>query len=1005
MKRKVLLTLLLCAGMFTQVFAQAITGTVTDGNDGLPLVGVNVMETGTTNGTISDIDGNFSLTPQGENPTIRFSFIGYEVQDVVVGDQTTLNIVLNSDMAALDEVVVVGYGTQKKSHLTGSVAKLKNDRLADIPVSRADDAISGKMAGVLVTNVNAGPGEDPIINVRGASSLSSNSSPLLVIDGVQVDGSLFGSIDMNDVESIEVLKDAASAAIYGSQAADGVIMITTKKGKAGTTNFNFNAYRGVKSSVFTHWNRPTPDEWLGGNFMQKEYIDALDTEGTNWFEEMTPGGDIQSYALSASGGTDKVTYNISGSFLEDEGILLTDNFKKYNARANVNIKPNERFEIGLSIAPSATEKREFAPDYSRAIRAQAWLPVYHTEESLQFVDPEDAPNLVPGDYAWESHYEKYPSAESDERIRTSGDANPMQYVVERNYTTEVLSLITSGYLSVNLFEGLNIKTQLSSTFISAEDNDRVGVLGDKSASKASTSMAYDRDNTWLSETYLTYNKSFGLHDVNALLGVSAQKVNEKSGEVGADGYENDYIETISSANNPTEYSTYEQTITRNAVFGRISYAYDSKYLLSATLRRDGSSTFGKDEPYAYFPSASIGWRVNRESFLSDFEDLSELKLRVSYGSSGKDATTNPYSALDLYDPTGVVFNGSSVSTSYIPSQIGNPILKWQESSELNFGLDLGFMSNRVLLGMDFYKKSTIDMLLEKEVSAVTGFESALVNQGEIENTGIDIELTSTNIAKPNFTWKTNVVLSTYDTEIIDLAGAEQLVFKTDEKRSPEHIAQIGGEPSAFWGIEMDKEIPGTDYEYYEYPIGNTNRMVFGVDQDGDGEITEEDKVVLGSPNPSLTWSLNNSFNFKAFDLSFSFIGKHGASVINADPDYYTFGWFGNPTVDADNPLYTLRNTSSYMVQDVSYIAFRDLNLGYTLPKDLTSQVGVESLRIYFAASNIAYWMLKDEYTGYNPDGNTGNPTYGTAENPLMQGYQNGARPIAKTFSVGVNLNF
>lgn len=1001
------LSLLVSVATFAQD-ANTITGKITALEDGSALPGVNVFIKGTVNGTITDIDGNYSIDCAAGDVLI-FSFVGYTPEEVTIESQKVLDLALSPDIASLSEVVVIGYGTQKKSHLTGSIAKVKNEQLDQVPVSRADEALVGKMAGVQVINGDAGAGAAPTIKIRGAASLTTTSNPLLVVDGVQIDGAYLGSINMNDVESIEVLKDAASAAIYGSQAADGVIMITTKTGKAGKTAFTFNSYYGVKSPVFTHTNRPTADEWLGGDYMQKAYIDSLGTS-TDWFNEMIPGGTIQSYSLSASGGTDKVTYSFSGGYLNDEGILLTDGYKKFNARANVTVKPNKYWELGISIAPSTTTQREFATDMNKALRQMPWLPIYHTEQSLQYAY--NAPDgTVVGDYAREDHYKNWPDGTAEDgsnlQLRMTGDANAMQYVKERNYTTQKLDLLSSAYLKVNLYKGLSLKTQLSTVFTDGEEKNRIGVLGDKKYSNAETEMIYSRDFDWLSETFLTYDKTINEHEINAILGVSAQKQNRNEGTFRFANYPSDYITTISNSNTKSNAETSEMAITRNAIFGRLNYALSGKYLASASIRRDGSSTFGSSARYGVFPAFSAGWRIAEEGFMQNVSAVSEFKLRASWGKNGKDSGfNNPYGHLDLYAPISNVYGGSTTEPGYVTSQVGNPKLKWQESSETTIGFDFGLMSNKIFLSAEYYKKNTVDMLIAREVSAISGQNNVDVNQGAIENDGIDIELRTHNISTQDFSWTTSLILSTYNTKMTDLAGSDSLIFTVEGKRGAQHIAIVGGEPSAFYGVQEAGPLASQYHQYSTYPIGSNALESYGVDQNGDGKITDADKVVLGDPNVNFTWSFGNTFKLYNFDLAFTFIGSHGASVINVDMDYYDIGWLGKTRTDVEVPnsdLLTLRTQTSYSVQDVSYIALRDLNFGYTLPNEKTQKVGIDKLRLYVSATNLGFWMLKDEYTGYNPDGQT--DTNENIANPLTQGYQNGARPIAKAITFGVNVNF
>ena len=452
----------------------------------------------------------------------------------------------------MDEFVVVGYGVQKKSHITGSVAKVKNVKLDQEPVSRIDEALVGKMAGVNITNANGAVGQAPTIRIRGNSSVTTASDPLIVVDGVPVSSDFLTTIDMNDVESFEVLKDAASAAIYGSRAAAGVIMITTKQGKAGKTKFSFNAYSGIKSAVSTESPVPTVSEWAswvrqqnGGPTSEVTRIEAIGTE-QNWAETMFDGGNIQSYNLRASGGNDKINFMASGGYMKDEGVLLTDDFEKYNLRLNLNAKVNDVVSVGFSAAPSYSNTRRFPIGVHDAIRQSPWLPIYHDAHTLQYVvNPDFDPSV--GDYAMERHFTTTDSEDPNYYFPTTSNANAYAKVVERNYQDRLFNLLTSGYLKLNLMEGLEFKSSIAVEYQHLNTEDWDGVLADRrGASRAGSSLATRSRTHWVNENYFTYNKTSAKHDVNLVAGFSAEKTNVFSSNLDGSGYSFDYIRLLKS---------------------------------------------------------------------------------------------------------------------------------------------------------------------------------------------------------------------------------------------------------------------------------------------------------------------------------------------------------------------------------------------------------------------------------------------------------------------------
>ena len=513
-----------------------ITGKVTD-QTGSPLTGVSVVVKGTTTGMITDNGGNFSIIlPEGAR-TLSFSFVGMTPKDVEIGNQTVFNVALEESAIGLDEVVVIVYGTIKKSHLTGAISKVTNVGLEQIPTSRAEEALIGKVSGVNIQMVDASAGSAPTIRVRGIGSITADASPLIVMDGVVVSSDFLGSIDMNDVESVEVLKDAASAAIYGSRGGNGVIMITSKKGTEGKTIFTLNAYRGMKYTFPKRRYKPfsTVSQWkefvLANNngvlTDRMKYIELLGTE-TSWPDVFFDGGVIENYSLSARGGNDKTKFSVSTGYLRDDGVLLTDNFKKMNLRINLSTKPNKIIEFGGMINPSYSKQRKFADDVHAVLRVAPWLPVYHDENSIQYIRKVAYPNVKVGDYAMERHYDGYilPGNTTGTTISTSSSVNPVARVVEKEEYEYNLNLFTNLFMTINVFNGLSFTSSVSASYQNKQESNWAGEKSD-TGGPSSISSEYNTGTTihLTNENIFSYNKIFGKHDINAIAGISFEKWN------------------------------------------------------------------------------------------------------------------------------------------------------------------------------------------------------------------------------------------------------------------------------------------------------------------------------------------------------------------------------------------------------------------------------------------------------------------------------------------------
>ena len=984
---------------------------------GMPLIGVNVLKSGTLSGTTTDLEGKFTLEA-GPGDILAFSYVGYLSQNIAIVGQTELEVIMVTDAQQLEQVVVIGYGTQKKSHVTGSVSKVSNEKLDQIPISRVDDALVGQVAGINIQMTNPAAGEAPVIRVRGQGSISFDSNPLVVVDGIAVgnDADFLSSLDMNDVESIEILKDAASAAIYGSRGANGIIMITTKAGKEGPTQFSYDSYVGFKS-VPESGVLSSIDEWAtfvknnnGGELTDlMTYIQLLGTE-TNWEKEIMDGGMIHNHSLSARGGTKNTNFRASLSYLNDEGVLLTDNYNKLNFSLNLNTNVNKRFSFGITLNPSHTNQRRFPIGVHDAIRQNPWLPLYLDEDNIQFVNRyrENGrwANAVVGDYAMERMFDDFdlaagiPSTGSGLDISATSNQNAYAKVVERDRRKFETKVLANAFVKYKIAKGLNFKQSVGGDFRDRRYVNWAGILASRNgAADTESTLSSTIQFHKVSESTLNLDREFGAHEINAVAGFAYEDWTRDYSQLLAAGYDSDYIRTIPAANlvGGTTSKAKEILI---SYLSRVNYAFKSKYLLSLSARWDGSSKFGPDNKFGFFPAFSAGWRLSEESFLKENDFIEEWKLRFSYGVSGSNSGIGEYDHIGLIEPVGTALGGNA--TGFNAINISNSELRWEKLIEINPGMDLSILEGRFGLSFDYYIRTSEDLLLNLPIPSVTGFETALVNKGVVENKGFELELRSRNIVTRDFSWSSSVLLTHNKNTLLDFAGASGLISIVDDKRPAEWIAMEGHPVSSFYGYVVDKEIGLEFIKNPFYPIGGQSQDIYVKDLNGDGVIDTDDRTILGDPYPDLIWSFNNNFRFGSFDANLMFQGSHGAQVRNISSQYINNEFSSSQDYVSDFPdknLVTERIYTTDDIQSADYIALRNLNIGYTLPKDLTDRAGIAKLRIYLSAQNLVYRMAKD-YVGYNPEGIDQG-----LESPLTYGYQRGPAPLYRTISGGINLAF
>jgi len=1014
-----------------------VTGTVVD-DTGLPLIGVSVSVEGTSNGTLTDIDGNYKISVPDTRTSLKYSMIGFVPKNIKVGNQTVINVILQEDLQMLDEIVVVGYGVQKKSHLTGSITKVKTEGLEDIPVSRLDQALQGRVAGVQIQNITSEVGQAPQIRVRGMGSISADSGPLVIIDGFPVDEGL-GIVSMNDVESIEVLKDAASAAIYGSRAANGVILVTTKSGTPDKPKYSLKTSWGTKSAYEKHpvmsakeyYDMRVNEEKLKGTatFPANEFPFGIIQNHTDWQDEALRTANIYNVQLGISGGSKNLTYYVSASYMNDQGIMLDNEFQKMNLRSKIEAKLSKKVKFGVNLAPTYTKRTRPSTNFIDFYRTPSWMPVRHTAETAALTGYEE------GSYANGAHFNNItwtgidPLTGEERSVKaspfTTANHNPRMILDNEKIYQRDYRLQGSVYLNVNIIDGLDFRTSNGIDLV-YRDSDRYRNKDAKKDNETNRGLYQNRlFIDLLSENTLTYNTKINeKHDISGLLGFSAQRTTVKTAGILGVDFPTDYLHTLNQAGSillyedGTRYTgTWKKPSSMASVFSRFTYSYDERYLLSLSIRTDGSSKFGKDNRWGWFPSASLGWRLSEEKFMKNVSWVDQFKLRASYGVTGTDNIPD-FANMDLLQSANYILgtgNGNvSSGIANNSSSLGNPTLKWEQTNEFNVGLDLSVLNNRVGLIFDYYYSKTKSLLFEIPINSIAGYTSNWTNLGKIRNKGIEVELTTYNIQNKDFKWNTAFNLSANKNKVLDLGGQKEIINKGE--RNEMYVTRVGLPAVQFWGYKTvgiwnsQAEIDNNPSNISDQPGGlrvqNTNN---------DTSINEDDMVVIGDPFPEFTWGITNNLKYRDFDLSFLIQGVEGVDVWNGDEYYnetrkWNRNYVQNRWINEENPgdgkTPYFNNGINHMmtdvaIQDGSYIALRDITLGYTAPRKFAQKIGLSNLRIYTSVQNLGYWW-RSGYKGINPESRI---TSGTYAAPLLSGYQRGGFPIQRTFSFGIDINF
>lgn len=1029
---------------------ERISGVVKD-SEGEPLPGVTVIIEGTTSGTVTDIDGVYSIDAN-EGQVLVFSFIGFERLRKTIGVSSVIDVQMVTEENKLDEFVVIGYGTLQKKDITGAVSTIGSEQIKDQPVVSIDQAIAGQMAGVQVTQATGAPGGGASVRIRGAGSLSAGNEPLYVVDGFPVTNDFdqrnnpLNTINPNDIDNIQVLKDASATAIYGSRGSNGVILITTKSGKSGVSKIDFSINTGVQqvektlevlnaSEFASYINESRNNAWVNSGpgrlasdpnsarlnnvmYLLPEVFNNPESlgEGTNWQDAIFRTAQMSNYQLNFSGGNDKTKYFVSGGYLTQDGVIINSDLKRYSFRVNVESQMNKRVKVGVNVTPSYTFSNQ-------SLAEGNWQGGGIIQSAITA-----GPHLTP--YDADGNYTKI----TGQGIGTSEVDNPVKIANEYFHQQGNLRLLGTAFAEFNVIENLNFKTLVGTDIRSfREDIFSSSIINPNSVNDTKPAVGSNttsESKNWLSEFTLSYSKTIKKHNFDAVLGYTIQKEQQDFNRINGTNFPNDNIKTVNAAGLITSATATKEEWALLSYLARVNYNFDDRYLLTATFRQDGSSRFGENNRWGFFPSVSLGWRLSEEDFLKGVDWLSELRLRTSYGLTGNNFITN-YGSIGLTgienyplgESGGVLNNGIRLSN------IPNSQLGWERNKQTDIGLELGVLQNRIYLSTDYYNKTTSDLLLNVPVPTLTGYTNALQNIGEIQNRGFEFTVTSRNTVSA-LKWTTDFNFSTNNIEVLALGpdGSPIISRQATSASSPTHITEIGSAPGSFFGYNVVGVYQNQEEIDSSPVIKNGNGTVQSKpgqlrfeDVNGDGVITVDDRTVLGSPFPDFTYGMTNSFSYRNFDFAFTLQGVQGNEVINLARRYYgnyagsynvlkstSNGWRSeadsgdgkSPMIDRNFNGYAgstvVNNITSLFVEDGSFLRIRNITLGYNLPASALSRAKISNARISFTVQN-AYTFTK--YEGYNPE------VSAQGGSPLVPGVDAGGYPLARTFMLGLNLGF
>jgi TonB-linked SusC/RagA family outer membrane protein len=1064
-RRSLFLFFLFLASIFV-VNAQntVVTGKVTD-ESGRALPGVTVLVKGTTVQAITDESGLFKINVAAGKETLRFTYVGYSEQEVRINRRTSISVIMEAGKKALEEVVVIGYGTQKQRNITGAVTTFDTKTIEEKPIARIDQAMIGQMAGVQVKQQTGLPGQGFSIVVRGVGSISGATEPLYVVDGFPLDvvgqnssggfsNNPLNNLNANDIESIQVLKDAAASAIYGSRAANGVVLITTKRGRVGKTVINVNAYAGT-SRVAKKMDVLNPEEWIAMstelanykwvnsgtgrtadqtndqrrailglapgaynvNFMADDRWSQPGHPGlqfVDWQNEAFRTAPFQNYEVSASGGTEAVRYFVSGNYLNQAGVLLNSGYKNYAARANVEVNASKRLKLGVNLAPSYSETNSPSAEGkdNQLMKLFNMAPVVEDSAGINTGAGKNAT------YPW-----------------ASSSVSPVAFLNNTINLSKTTRLLYSMFGELQIIGGLSLKSTIN--YDEATQNtkkytsdyvagNRANYLSTPGKSSSGSYSGYKKQN-FVNENTINYSRTFKeAHSISAVAGMSYSYVHIENFTLStAGGFTNDVVNTLnnamaSPAGVTVTGNTTESNNTLLSYYGRLQYGYLSKYLVSASVRKDASSRFGSDSRWGTFPSLSLGWRISDETFMKNIRFVNDLKLRASYGRSGSFFIAD-YDAIPVMMIANYSFGGNSpvVASGQIPKGIPNPNLHWETSNTYDAGFDASILNNRINITFDAYEKRSTDLFLNLPVLAASGATSLRQNIGSVVNRGIELGINSITLKTKDFQWNTNVNIAFNKNKVANLGiDAAPINIPANYSGNPPYLLQIGLPMYSYYLIQTQGVLTADDIANPKVAklSGQTVGDAKYVDADGNGIIDANDRQVVGQPNPKFTWGLTNNFKYKGFDLSIQVYGQQGGYIYSylaravdnpANGRNTTLGvwrdrWTAaNQNYNATRGKIGLGYTIPLFTTDWLYSSdfwrIQNITLGYNLKRVIKTGV-LNGARVYASMQN---WFGHDKYKGgVNPEAQNTNVS-GSGSFPIPGDY--GAMPLNKTVTFGVNI--
>jgi len=1024
-----------------------VSGVVTE-NDGNPLAGVTVVVTGTIQGTITGQNGEYSIGIPDGAKSLTFSFIGMETQEISIGTSGLINVIMSQSAVGLEEVVVIGYGTESKRNISGAISSIRSTDIKEQAVVSFDQAIAGKLAGVDINQSNGAPGGGVTISIRGVSSITGGNAPLYVIDGIPISSNLdrftqgndpknatyitnpLNSINVTDIKSIEVLKDAASTAIYGSRGSNGVIIIQTNKGSLNQkADINFHSSFGIAKLVkevdvmdayeYANYMKLARDlSWVAKDpvnhlatdpnsvrgfddvvpsFMDPYLAGEKGLTNTDWQDALYRTAYSKNTGLSISGGNEKTVYYLSIDYLNQEGIIRNSGLERINAKVNLETHLNKKIRVGMNFAPSMVNNKLVASEKNwgneavviAALMSPPEFEVYNPDGSLSL---DEAFNVM---WSGESNIVQV--------------QNPVALAEMVKNTLAEYRFLGNTFVEMDLFKDLTFKSMVGIDYDEMQrEYYRPKNLSYRTepAPTSYYNMAFERRSNVMNvlwENTLNYSKEFGDHSIKAVVGYSSQK--EEGGYTYAEGRDFTSDEAITIDNAQTRLGTSDKRAwSMLSYYSRVNYNYLGKYIVSASMRADGSSRFGTNSKWGYFPSLSVAWRVSDESFLKDVATIYDLKVRASYGLTGNNDI--PYYGSQALMETSKYVLGGQVFAGLYPSTSPNANLTWEKTKTFNTGFDLSLFQDRISINADYYLSNTVDLLLNVPVPASSGYTSSLQNVGSVRNTGIEINL---NFYQQwgDFSWTSSLNFSSNKNEVMKL-GPDQTQIISNGGLTASHITRIGNPIGSFFGYKIIGKFENAE-QLATIPVLTGGNQAVGdfiyQDTNKDMVVNDDDRVILGNNYPDYIIGFTNNLSYKNFNFSFSLITKQGMEVINTMHRYLAEAWGNNLAVylsdEAPRPVWGVgtkshTRASSWQVEDASFVKIRNITLGYNLPKSLLDKVKLDDARVYISAMNPFIWT---KYSGYNPEVSS---NYGNA---LTPGEEFGNYPAEKSIMLGINLNF